>query len=257
MGGPRSDFNFGRVIESEILRAGRPAEVRVSGVPSDKAKFSLRTWEQEVLTWSPDVVVIHHGRYEIIHFFLPRWLERHANSTRYRPGRLQTMYRTKVVRKVWMALAKLQCRLDRRMNSLLFAGKLRRVAADVEALIKNIQTVGSPLVLVMEIVPPGTRWQGWMPGLEERTSFINQELEAAVDRVGLPNVKFIRTTPTLAARLDPDEEPTPDGGHYSARAHRIVGEILSQEILTWAETQPHLQPAAPSRSRRARDERAG
>jgi hypothetical protein len=252
MGGPRSDFNFGRVIESEILRAGRPVEVRVSGAPSDHAKFSLRTWEEEVLGWSPDVVVIHHGRYEIIHFFLPRWLERHANSTRYRPGKLQSFYRRTVLRKVWVSLAKAQCRLDRQLNSLLFARKLRRVAADVERLIHNVQTVGSPLVLVMEIVPPGRRWQSWMPGLTERTAFINQELEAAVRRVDRPNVKFVRTVPTLTAQLEPDEEPTPDGGHYSARAHRVVGEVLSQEILEWAAAQPHLQPAAPPRTRRNR-----
>ena len=252
MGGPRSDFNFGRVVEAEILRAGRPVEVRVSGVPSAPAKVSLRTWEHEVLGWSPDVVVIHHGRYEIIHFFLPRWLERHANSTRYRPGRLQSLYRRTILRKVWVSLAKVQCRLDQRMNSLLFARKLRRVATDVEGLIRNVQTVGSPLVLVMEIVPPGRRWRSWMPGLDERTAFINQELEAAVRRVDLPNVKYVRTVATLSAQLEPDEEPTPDGGHYSARAHRVVGEIVSREILEWAEAQPHLQAAAPPRTRRHR-----
>jgi hypothetical protein len=257
MGGPRSDFNFGRVIEAEILRAGRPAEVRVSGLPSDHAKYSLRTWEQDVLGWSPDVVILHHGRYEIVHFFLPRWLERHANSTRWRPGRLAELYRSRVLRKVWMSLAKIQCRLDRRMNSLLFARKLRRMALDVEALIKNIQTVGSPLVLVMEIVPPGRRWQSWMPGLGERTAFINAELEAAVRRIDLPNVRYVRTVPTLTEQLEPGEEPTPDGGHYSPRAHRVVGELLSREILDWAETQPHLSSVSARRPRRVRDEEAG
>jgi hypothetical protein len=43
-GGPRTDFNFGRVVEAELLSTGRPADVRVVGVPSDLAKFSLRTW---------------------------------------------------------------------------------------------------------------------------------------------------------------------------------------------------------------------
>jgi hypothetical protein len=252
MGGPRSDFNFGRVIESEILRAGRPAEVRVSGVPSDLARHSLRTWEDDVLGWSPDVVVIHHGHYESIHFFLPRWLERHANSTRYRPGRLQAGYRKRVLRKVWVSLAKVQSRLDRRFDSLLFKRKLRRVATDVEGLINNMQTVGSPLVLVLEVVPPGRRWQSWMPGLAERTAFVNAELEAAVQRVDRPDVRYVRTVDTLTAQLEPDEEPTPDGGHYSARAHRVLGELLGREILEWAETQPHLQPAAPSRTRRNR-----
>jgi hypothetical protein len=244
MGGPRSDFNFGRVIEEEILSCGRPAEVRVSGVPSELAKYSVRTWEHDVLGWSPDVVVVHHGHYESIHFFLPRWLERHANSTRGRPGgRIRTFYRTRVLRPIWVSLAKLQSRADRRFDSLLFGHRLRRVATDVQGLIENLQTVGSPLVLVMEVVPPGKRWQSWMPGLAERTALMNSALRQAVDRVDRPNVRFVPTVDVLTARLDPGEEPTPDGGHYSARAHRILGELLAGEILAWTKTQPHLQNA--------------
>lgn len=252
MGGPRSDFNFGRVIEAEILRTGQPAELRVVAVPSEQAKFSLRTWEREVLGWSPDVVILHHGHYESIHFFLPRWLERHANSTRWRPGRLGALYRKLILRKVWVSLAKVQCRLDARFNSLLFARKLRRVAADVEKLINNVQTVGSPLVLVMEVVPPGRRWQSWFPGLIERTAYMNEQLEAAAQRVDRPNVRFVRTVPMLTEQLEPGEEPTPDGGHYSARAHRLIGELLGREILEWAASEPHLRAAGLPRTRRSR-----
>jgi hypothetical protein len=255
MGGPRSDFNFGRVVESEILRAGRPAEVRVSGVPSYLAKHSVRDWEQDVLGWSPDVVVVHHGHYESIHYVLPRWIERHANSTRGRPGgRIRTFYRRKVLRPLWVSLAKVQSRADRRFNSTLFARKLRRVGTDVEGFIRNVQTVGSPLVLVMEVVPPGRRWQSWMPGLTERTALMNDGLRSAVERIDRPNVRFVPTLQTLTAELEPGEEPTPDGGHYSARAHRVLGEILSREILQWADTQAHLQaPGPPASRRRIRD----
>lgn len=248
MGGPRTDFAFGRVIESEILAAGRPAEVRVLGVPSDHAKFSLRTWERDVLGWSPDVVVLHHGHYESIHYVLPRWLERHANSTRSRPvGTIRSLYRRKVLRAVWINLAKVQSRVDARFNSTLFGRKLRRVALDVEKVIQNVQTVGSPLVLVLEVVPPGKRWRSWMPGLDERTALMNRELAAAVERVGKPNVRFVRTTVALAAQLDPGEEATPDGGHYSPRAHRVIGELLAREILDWARSQPHLRTRQPGR----------
>lgn len=248
MGGPRSDFTFGRVIEAEILEAGRPVEVRVLGAPSDLAKFSLRTWERDVLGWSPDVVVIHHGHYESIHYVLPRSLERHANSTRNRPvGRVRSLYRRKLLRAVWINLAKLQSRADRRFDSTLFRRRLRRVALDVEKLIQNVQTVGSPLVLVVEVVPPGRRWRSWMPGLDERTALMNTALAEAVERIGRPNVRFVRTTEVLAERLDPDEEPTPDGGHYSPKAHRVIGELLAGQILEWARNEPHLRTRQPGR----------
>lgn len=252
MGGPRTDFNFGRVVEAEILSAGRPAEVQVFAVPSYRANHSLRSWEAEFLGYSPDVVVLHHGHYESIHFFLPRWLERHANSTRYRNSRRQAVYRRMILRKVWVTLAKIQSRVDGRLSPVLFARRLRRIATDVETLVQHLQTVGSPLVLVMEVVPPGRRWQSWFPGLVERTAFVNAELEAAVRRVDRPNVRFVRTVPALTAQLEPGEEPTPDGGHYSARAHRVLGELLGREILEWADTQPHLQTAARPRARRTR-----
>jgi lysophospholipase L1-like esterase len=245
MGGPRSDFNFGRVVEDEILASGRPVEVRVSGVPSALAKFSLRTWEQDVLGWSPDVVVLHHGHYESIHYVLPRWLERHANSTRWRPGgAVHSFYRRRVVRTVWVSLAKVQSRADKRFDSTVFRRRLRRVATDVERVIENVQTVGSPLVLVLEVIPPGRRWQSWMPGLAERTELMNTALEQAVARVAKPNVRFVRTSVPLAAKLEPGEEATPDGGHYSARAHRVIGQTLADEILQWARTQPHLRGRA-------------
>src|SRR3954468_24691730 len=83
-----------------------------------------------------------------------------------------------------------------------------------------------------------------MPGLEERTALMNTALADAVRRVDKPNVRFVRTVERLTERLNPGEEPTPDGGHYSARAHRVLGELLSHEILEWAATQPHLQPTS-------------
>lgn len=248
MGGPRTDFNFGRVLEQQLLAAGRPAEVRVQGVPSQLAKHTLRRWEHDVLGWSPDVVVLHHGHYESIHYFLPRWLERHANSTRARPGgRLQHFYRARVLRAVWIYLARVQSQADARLNSLFFARKLRRVAADVRRLAENARTVASPLVLVLEVVPPGRRWQSWMPGLAERTELMNAALAEGVRAIGHPDVRFVRTTEALADALEPGEEPTPDGGHYSPQAHRVIGELLAREVLAWAERQPHLQPPASTR----------
>ena len=259
MGGPRTDFNFGRVIEAEVLAAGRPIDISVHGLPSQLAKHSVRSWERDVMGWSPDVIVLHHGHYESIHYVLPRWLERYANSTRWRPrGRLHAFYRTRIVRAAWVTLAKWQSRADRRFDSTLFRRKLHRVAADVERLIQQVQTVGSPLVLVLEVVPPGKRWQSWMPGLTERTAVVNAALEAAIRRIDRPNVRFVPTVAVLTAELDEGEEPTPDGGHYSARAHRVLGSLLSREILAWADTQPHLQLPEERPVRRLRGtERAG
>ena len=240
-GGPRTDFHFGRVIEAELLAAGRPVDVRVDAVPSAVARHALRTWERDAIGSSPDVIVMHFGHYESIHYFLPRWLERHANSWRWRPSRLNKLYRKRLLRPTWVSLAKLQMHLDRRFDSLLFRRRLQRVADDVGVLIGHVRNLASPLVLVLEVAPPGAIWRGWFPGLDERTAFMNQALQETVRRIDSPDVRFVRTSDELAARLDPGEEATPDGGHYSARAHRIVGEVLAREITAWAQDQPHLR----------------
>jgi hypothetical protein len=63
-----------------------------------------------------------------------------------------------------------------------------------------------------------------------------------------PDVRFVATADLLAAAMDPGEEPTPDGGHYSPHAHRVVGQHLGGQILAWAESQPHLSGTGPRRT---------
>jgi hypothetical protein len=162
-GGPREDFTFPRAVEAALLEAGRPADVRTVGKASQRAKTTLRTWESEILAWSPDVVVLVYGHYESIHYVLPWWLERHANSLRRRPGLVREAYRKYLLRPGWMALARLQSRLDKRFNSTLFRSRPRRVAADLERLIERCQSVDSPLVLLLDLLPPGPRARSWFP----------------------------------------------------------------------------------------------
>jgi hypothetical protein len=241
MGGPRSDFAFPRAIEADLLGAGRPAEVRAIGVPSERTKSTLRNWESEILGWSPDVVILMYGHYEAIHFVLPWWLERHANSERARPGLIRERYRKHLLRPAWMALAKLQARADTKFDSTLFRSRPRRVAADLERLINKIQLVGSPLVLVMEILPPGRRWWSWFPGMRERIAVMNEAIAAMVERMDKPNVRIFNVSDVVARHVPEGEEATPDGGHYTPALHRAVGEELAREILAWADTQSHLK----------------
>ena len=55
---------------------------------AEKTAPILKTWQQEILGFSPDVIVLVYGYVETIHLFLPRWLERHANSWKAKPRRL-------------------------------------------------------------------------------------------------------------------------------------------------------------------------
>ncbi len=257
MGGPRTDFAFSRVIEAELLAAGRPTEMRVISAPSELTSRTLLNWEREFLGWSPDVVVLVYGHYETVHLFLPRWLERHANSLRSRPRRLTKLYRTYLLRPVWMFLARLQARLDTRFPTMRPQRPIR-VANDLEALTVQLQKLHSPLMIIVELVPPAKRYRSWFPGMTARIAIMNETISAMVERLDKPNVRYFRTSELVRKYADDDLDiATPDGFHFSVDLHARIGAELAREIQEWADTQPHLQVAKPRRRPRAPGAEAG
>jgi hypothetical protein len=254
MGGPRTDFGFPRAIEATLLQSGRPTEIRTMSVPSERTKTAVRRWEHEMIGFSPDVVVLVYGHYETIHLFLPWWLERHANSRVVPPRRWSTVYRTRLLRPLWMSLAKLQARADVKMDPTIRRGRPQQVVADLEKIIVHTQELHSPLVILFELLPPAKRYQTWFPGMAKRIEVMNEAIGGLVKRLDLPNVRYFRVSELVAKYADGDiDVATPDGFHYSTHLHRMIGEELAREIAEWADTQPHLQintnPITTKRSR--------
>lgn len=263
MGGPRSDLAYPRVIEAELHAAGQPAEVRVTAKGSARTKDAIKTWEEEVVAWSPDVIVLHYGHFETVHLMLPSWMEHYANNRSRRPGAVRELYYGGVVKKAWKALATVQQFADQRVDPTIFAHRPRRVAADLECLITRVRSVASPLVIIPDLLQPGPPYAKWFPGMGPRIEVMNATLDALVARL---DHRDIRRFPVakLVAELDLDGEPTPDGGHYTPTVHRAVGEGLARVILEWAADQPHLSahrrrggalsaPSAPSPERADRE----
>jgi len=244
MGGPRSDLGFPRVIERELLHAGRPAVVLSHTVAGDATVNVLRNWERLIVGWSPDVVILMAGHYETIHLLLPNWLERHANSLTWSPRRLGTIYRKRVLRPTWRALVKLQGTVDRRAP-WLSAWRVRQAVADIQRAITHIRQVGSPLVVVMETPPPGPHGVRLFPGMSSRVALLNERLGAMVNGFGSEEVRLFRTTDVVSSFADGDlSVALPDGFHFCPDLHDLVGRLLAAEVMAWAETQDHLKPPA-------------
>lgn len=241
MGGPRTDFTFSRALEEQLLADGRPCEVRTITMTSEKTSTILSTWQREILGFSPDVIVLVYGHYESIHLFLPRWLERHANSLKARRRPLTNLYRDKVLRPAWMVLAKLQARLDTILDPTIRRSRPRHVVADLETYIGHVQKVGSPMVVCFELLPPTKRYQTWFPGMAARMAVMNHAIADMVTRIGLPQVRYFKVSDLADELTGGDRElATPDGFHYSPELHRAVGVSLAIEIEEWADTQAHL-----------------
>ncbi len=242
MGGPRSDFAYPRATEAALIASGRPAEVRDTSIAAEAPKTALRGYQREIVNWSPDVVVLHYGHMETIHLFLPRALQGHAQSLQNRPGRIRDAYRGWVLRPGWRSLARLQRQVYRRLpNTAVFRRRVRRAARDLEQLISRIQDVGSPLVLVMELMPPGATYADWFPGMGDRLEHVNGAMHDLVRRIDRPNVRFFPVRKVLAEISGDPDEISPDGAHFSPLAHRTLAAALAVEIGEWVDAEGHLR----------------
>jgi hypothetical protein len=246
MGGPRSDLAYPRVVEAELRGSGQPAQVRVTAAVGQRAKDSLATWERDVVTWSPDVIVLHYGQYEAVHLLVPSWIERCANRVTRRPGRLRDAVHRHAVRKAYLGLVLVQTHVDRLVPERWWARRARRIAADLERLVEHVRTVASPLVLIADQLHPEPAWAVPFPGMASRVDHLNAALRGLVDRIDHPDVRLL-TISEVVAGLDGDEPRSPDGGHFAPHVHRAVGQALAGVIREWCGSQPHLA-ASPSPS---------
>lgn len=217
MGGPRTDFAYPRVVEAELLAAGIAAEVRVTADVGAQARNARTSWEREVITWSPDVVVLHYGQYEAIHLFIPWRLERYVNDVTRRPS-------PRPGRGVPAFAA---CPPTWNDSSAGFATSPGRWCS-------------SPIR-----VPPGALWARPFPGMAARVDEMNAMLSQLVENIGDPDVRLFSVNDVIAA-MQLDDDPTPDGGHFSPSVHREVGRALAGVIKQWAAERPHLLPVLPA-----------
>lgn len=240
MSGPRTDLAYPRVVEKNLLERGLPVRPEVRAVPAERTRMMLSTWETEVSQLSPDVIVLHCGHMETVHAFIPRWLERHARGTADRPGFLRERYRRRLLGPAWSLLVRLQAQVDRKVPTRYFDRRTRKVGATLERYVRRSRTVASPLVLVVGLVPQGSRWDDWFPGMPARLEQMDAELRAFVQRVDHPDVRYVDLMPLYAEHAARGEEACLDGGHFTPQFHADVGDLLTAEVLAWAETQTHL-----------------
>jgi lysophospholipase L1-like esterase len=159
-----------------------------------------------------------------------------------------------------MTLAKLQAKLDTKVDPAIRRGRPQKVVADLEKIIGHTQELHSPLVLLWQYNPPSKRYRSWFPGMARRIEVMNQAIVDMVNRINLPNVRVFDAAGLVEKYSDGDlDAATPDGFHYSPELHRKLGEELAREVAEWADSQPHLQVETKrTRARSVRSsERAG
>ncbi len=236
MSGPRSDMVFPRVMEAELLAGGRSVDVWNAARNGWLTRDLFATWEEEISSWSPDVIIMTPVHMECIHALLPPWLERGANAVNRRP----TLWSKLFYRKFLRGLARMVLHIQKRIDGPgRFQGRVKRGLRDTDGYLRITKQVGSPLVILLEVHTITRARKAWFPGFQARADLLNDGLRQLAERH--ENVEYMRVV-DLMEQFDPGEPEDlwADGVHFSPPFHRVLGERLADRVEQWARTQSYL-----------------
>jgi lysophospholipase L1-like esterase len=140
-------------------------------------------------------------------------------------------YREHVSKRVWK-----QVRSARRAASPVVGTRTWQVTPErftrkLVSIIKQARKEFRPLVLVLDIAPPGELLTHYLPGQDQRHRIYQGVIERAVAGFEDPEIRMIRTEP-MVRRLG-FRAALPDGMHFSPRGHQEVGDLLAREVFGW------------------------
>jgi lysophospholipase L1-like esterase len=222
---------YGEVLRDELAALGQPVALHLEGRWFEFVSSGLRRYEQSVRAHVPDVVIVQYGLNESQPYLFPICGLRHFITDHKSACRFTLGYRRHVVTPVWRRVRAMRRFLSPIVGTRTWQMTPERFRGKMSSLIGKTRREFRPLVLVMDVAPPGPLLEHFLPGQEERHRIYQQVLEELVDGFGDRDVRLVRTEPVVRALGF--EAALPDGMHFSVLGHRMVGELLTAEVLDW------------------------
>lgn len=224
---------YGEVLRDRLAEAGVASTLHLEGRWFEFIQAGLRRYEPSVRAHVPDVLIIQYGLNESQPYLVPIWLLRHFITDHKTAARSALWYREHVSERIWKRL-----RSARRAASPVVGTRTWQVHPDrftrkLVSIIKQARKEFRPLVLVMDIAPPGPLLTHYLPGQEERHRIYQDVIERAVAGFDDPEIRMVRTEPMVRRLGFP--RTLPDGMHFSPEGHREVGELMAADVLGWLE----------------------
>ncbi|MGI8537314.1 MAG: hypothetical protein ACR2K2_12680 [Mycobacteriales bacterium] len=182
----------------------------------------------------PDVVVVNFGMAECQPRVVPTWLVRHFTTWDRSSAEMARWYRRELAPPLWTAVRRWQQVGSGRIGSRTARLAPARFAAEIRRIVEMVRAEARPLVLVLDIDPPGPRIVHWLPGIDARVDHYNTVLAGVVRDLGDEEVRFVRSS-AIVRELGFDVA-LPDGLHRSAVGHRRTAELLAAEVRDWLGT---------------------
>ena len=226
-----AEGTYGEVLRDELAAVGVPVTLHLEGRWFDFVSGGLRRYESSVRAHVPDVVIVHYGLNESQPYLVPVAALRHFITDHKSATQLSRRYRQRVVTPVWRRVRTMRRTMSPIVGTRTWQMTPERFRGKMSSLIGKARKEFRPLVLVMDVAPPGSLLTHFLPGQEERHRIYQGVIEELVAGFGDPDVRLVRTEPVVRALGF--EAAMPDGMHFSVLGHRRIGELLVPEVLDW------------------------
>lgn len=230
------DGSYAEVLRDRLAAAGVPVRVALEGRWFEFAVQAFRRYERSVRTHLPDVVILQYGLNESQPWLLPVPIVRHLVTDHQVATRTGRRYRQHVAAPVWKQVRAYRRWAAPKVGLRTWQTTPRRFGAVMRQLIRAVRYDTQALVLVLDVNEPGEVLRHFLPGMAERHAVMQRTLSETVDGFDDPEVRLV---PVAAACTAAGPEALHDGMHFSPLGHRVVGELLAAEVLSW------LRPAPP------------
>lgn len=223
------DGPYAEVLRDRLAASGVPVRVHLAARWFDFAVKAFRRYESDVRAHLPDVLVVQFGLNESQPWLLPVPVVRHFVTDHRVATRSNRLYRDRVVAPAWRAVRSYRRWAAPRVGQRTWQTTPYRFGETVRQLVRAARYDSRPLVLVLDVDPPGDVLRHFLPGMPERNAVVNQVLRDVVAGFDDPEVRLVEVSRLIAAT----EGATYDGMHWSPAGHRAVGEALADEVLGW------------------------
>jgi lysophospholipase L1-like esterase len=240
---------YGEVLRDRLAAAGVPATLRVQARWFDFLTRAVRRYESDIRPELPDVLVLQFGLNEAQPWLMPTRLIGHLLAEDRAVTRSARAYRRWFANRAWRRLRAYRRILAGPVGTRTWQTTPGRFEGTLRRAIRMTRYELGALVLVLDVNPPGSRLEHFLPGMTARHDRIRAAIESAVRSFDDPGVRLVRSS-AVVEELGVDTA-LPDGLHFNADAHRLVGERLADEVLSW------LADARPAARRRPRGSAEG
>jgi lysophospholipase L1-like esterase len=228
--GPRDGGTYGEQLAGLLHARGIATSVTHAGTWFGMVRQAVRRYERDVRDHFPDVLVVNYGMAECQSNALPYALVRHATTWDQSSRTLARAYRAHLLPRVWRLLRTYQRWAGRLDRALTHRQSPRRFVRDLTKVVEMARKDCGCLVLLLDVDPPGSRVEHWLPGTTARA----QRYSALVGQVAASFDDDVRLVPAGAALTDPDRL-LPDGLHRTPEGHRQTAQLLEEQIARWLE----------------------